>query len=158
MIKTAQLHRMVMDKHICPYGIKSKWLLEREGFEVEDHHLVTRGQTDAFKEKHDVETTPQTFIDGERIGGYDALEVHFGKKKPKDQRNATSYQPLWQPARRFLLKRPNGLLRFLCADLPISSFAMSRAFRPCSLTMTYSPSAGCLTAIFIPLPRGLPGY
>jgi glutaredoxin len=94
MTKTAQLHRMVMDKHICPYGIKSKWLLEREGFEVEDHHLVTRGQTDAFKEKHDVETTPQTFIDGERIGGYDALEVHFGKKKPKDQRNATSYQPV----------------------------------------------------------------
>ena len=49
MTKTAQLHRMVMDKHICPYGIKSKWLLEREGFEVEDHHLVTRGQTDAFR-------------------------------------------------------------------------------------------------------------
>ena len=33
--KRAVLYRMVTDEHICPYGIKSKWLLEREGFEVE---------------------------------------------------------------------------------------------------------------------------
>ncbi|CEG58118.1 protein of unknown function [Legionella fallonii LLAP-10] len=32
------------------------------------------------KEKHDVKTTPQTFINGERIGGYDDLRRHFGKK------------------------------------------------------------------------------
>lgn len=67
--KKAILYRMVMDKHLCPYGLKSKDLLERKGFEVEDHHLTTREETDAFKEEHGVETTPQTFINGERIGG-----------------------------------------------------------------------------------------
>ena len=69
MTKTAKLYRMVMDKHVCPYGTKSKWLLEKESYRVEDHHLTTREETDAFKDKHGVDTTPQTFIDGERVGG-----------------------------------------------------------------------------------------
>ncbi|NND44220.1 MAG: glutaredoxin family protein [Xanthomonadales bacterium] len=90
--KTAQLYRMVMPDHICPYGLKSKYLLERQGFKVEDHHLETRAETDAFMDKHGVETTPQTFIDGQRIGGYDQLRVYFGKEEPggKD----TSYRPV----------------------------------------------------------------
>jgi len=54
----AKLYRMVMPDHTCPYGLKSKDLLERQGFEVEDHHLTTREETDAFKAEHDVETTP----------------------------------------------------------------------------------------------------
>ena len=29
--KAAILYRMVMDKHFCPYGLKSKWMLERNG-------------------------------------------------------------------------------------------------------------------------------
>ena len=76
--KSAQLYRMVMQDHLCPYGLKSKDLLEREGYEVEDHHLTTREETDAFMEKHGVETTPQTWIGDKRIGGYDDLRVHFG--------------------------------------------------------------------------------
>ena len=90
--KTAKLYRMVTDDHLCPYGLKSKDLLERQGFTVEDHHLSNRGETDAFKAEHDVETTPQTFIDGERIGGYDALYEHFGGEvKDEDE---TTYQPV----------------------------------------------------------------
>ncbi|HBJ92869.1 MAG TPA: glutaredoxin, partial [Hyphomonadaceae bacterium] len=69
---------MVMPGHICPFGLKSLDLLQRKGFEVEDHHLTTREETDAFKAEHDVKTTPQTFIEGERIGGYDSLRDHFG--------------------------------------------------------------------------------
>jgi glutaredoxin len=90
----AKLYRMVMPDHTCPYGLKSKDLLERQGFEVEDHHLTTREETDAFKAKHDVETTPQSFIGAERIGGYDDLRVYFGLDKPKDQQSDTSYQPV----------------------------------------------------------------
>ena len=75
--REAVLYRMVMDDHLCPYGLKSKDLLEREGYEVEDHHLTSRAETDAFLEEHGVETTPQTFMDGERIGGYEALRKHF---------------------------------------------------------------------------------
>lgn len=78
--KQAKLYRMVMKDHICPYGLKSKGLLEREGFKVEDHHLETREETDAFQEKHDVDTTPQTWIDGKRIGGYDDLRKYFGEE------------------------------------------------------------------------------
>ncbi len=90
--KQAELYRMVMDKHVCPYGIKSKWLLERHGFVVDDHHLETREETDAFKEKHDVKTTPQTFIEGARIGGYDALRQRFGHdSKSEDE---TTYVPV----------------------------------------------------------------
>ena len=91
--KQATLYRMVMDDHICPYGLKSKDLLERKGYAVDDHHLKTREETDAFKEQHGVETTPQTFIDGQRIGGYDDLRVHFGKDDPADE-DATTYQPV----------------------------------------------------------------
>ena len=90
--KTASLYRMVMDKHVCPYGVKSKWLLKRKGYEVDDHWLTTREETDAFKQKHGVETTPQTFIHGTRMGGYDALRSHFGLDDP--DKDKTSYQPV----------------------------------------------------------------
>lgn len=79
-VRRARLHRMVMPDHVCPYGIKSRWLLRRKGYEVDDRWLTSRPETDAFKEEHAVKTTPQTFIDGRRIGGYDELRRHFGLK------------------------------------------------------------------------------
>ena len=91
MTQTATLYRMVMPQHICPYGLKAKHLLERKGFTVDDHWLETRAQTDAFKAEHNVNTTPQTFIDGRRIGGYDDLRRHFGLAV-RDP-GATSYTP-----------------------------------------------------------------
>lgn len=90
--RKAVLYRMVMDKHICPFGLKSRDLLKRKGFEVEDHHLTTREETDAFKAKHDVNTTPQTFIDGERIGGYTDLKAHFGEPLPDPEKK--TYTPV----------------------------------------------------------------
>ncbi|MBL4835534.1 MAG: glutaredoxin [Pseudomonas sp.] len=88
----ATVYRMVMKKHICPYGLKSVDLLEREGYNVEDNWLTTREETDAFKEKHSVDTTPQTFIDAKRVGGYDELRRYFGKKVKAE--GETSYQPV----------------------------------------------------------------
>ena len=63
-LRQAALYRMVMPGHICPFGLKSKWQLERNGYAVEDHWLRTREETDAFRAKHGVTTTPQTFIGG----------------------------------------------------------------------------------------------
>jgi glutaredoxin/uncharacterized membrane protein YphA (DoxX/SURF4 family) len=83
---------MVTDEHICPYGIKSKDFLERQGYEVKDHHLKNREETDAFKEMHHVETTPQTFIGGKRIGGHDDLLNYFDVKTLKQE--GTTYQPI----------------------------------------------------------------
>lgn len=90
--KRAKLYRMVMPEHLCPYGLKSKDLLEREGYEVEDHWLTTREETDAFMEEHGVETTPQTWIDDRRVGGYDELREYFGKEVRGE--NETSYRPV----------------------------------------------------------------
>ena len=90
--RTATLHRMVMPSHTCPYGLKALHLLRREGYEVDDRWLTTREATDAFKAEHDVKTTPQVFIDGRRIGGYDDLRRHFGKRVAEP--GATSYRPV----------------------------------------------------------------
>ena len=90
--KKATIYRMVMPAHTCPYGVKAKDLLRRQGYEVEDHWLRTREDTDAFKAEHDVKTTPQTFIGGERVGGFDDLRRFFGKavRDPK----AVTYRPV----------------------------------------------------------------
>ena len=92
MKKSATLYRMHTSEHICPYGLRSKDLLERKGFMVEDHKLSSREETNAFKKKHEVETTPQTFIEGRRIGGYDDLRKHFDMK-PAGQ-TGTTYTPV----------------------------------------------------------------
>lgn len=76
--RRAVIYRMVTPQHICPSGLKALDLLRRRGFEVEDHPLVTREATDAFKARHDVQTTPQVWIDGQRIGGHDDLRRHLG--------------------------------------------------------------------------------
>lgn len=90
--RKAVLYRMVMPGHTCPYGLKARWLLRHKGYEVEDHWLTNREETDTFKQMHDVKTTPQTFIDGERIGGHDDLRRFFGASVVDP--TATSYRPV----------------------------------------------------------------
>lgn len=91
-IKKAVIYRMVMPKHTCPYGLQAVHLLKRAGYVVEDHHLTSRAKTDAFKAEHDVTTTPQIFVDGERIGGHDDLRRFLGKRITDP--TATSYRPV----------------------------------------------------------------
>lgn len=88
----AVLHRMVLPDHVCPYGLKARDLLRRQGFSVDDRLLTTRAAVDAFKAAQGVKTTPQVFIDGTRIGGYDDLLRRFGK--PVAEPGATSYRPV----------------------------------------------------------------
>lgn len=90
--KRAELYRMVTAEHTCPYGLKARDLLKRNGYELEDHWLKNREEIDAFKARHDVDTTPQTFINGQRIGGYDELVEYFGGTV-KDK-NAVTYTPV----------------------------------------------------------------
>lgn len=71
--KTATIYRMVLPTHTCPYGLEAKSLLERAGYDVEDHALTSREATDEFKAQHGVATTPLVFIGGERIGGCDEV-------------------------------------------------------------------------------------
>jgi glutaredoxin len=90
--KQATLYRMVMEDHLCPYGLKAKDLLEREGFGVDDHWLETPEQTEAFRREHAVDTTPQVWIGDERIGGYEALRKHLGYGVREE--DETTYQPV----------------------------------------------------------------
>ncbi|ARO54094.1 glutaredoxin [Methylorubrum zatmanii] len=90
--RKAVLYRMMMPQHTCPYGLKAKDLLERQGFQVDDHWLTTREETDRFKSEHGVKSTPQTFINGERVGGFDDLRRHFGRAA--NDPNATTYTPV----------------------------------------------------------------
>lgn len=90
--RKAVLYRMVMPGHVCPYGLKARHLLRSRGYAVEDHHLTTRDEVDRFKAEHGVATTPQTFIGGKRIGGYDDLRRFFGLRVADPA--ATSYRPV----------------------------------------------------------------
>jgi len=92
MSQQASLYRMVMDKHVCPYGIKAKDLLRREGFTVDDHWMRSQEETEAFKAAHDVKTTPQVFIGGKRIGGYEELRRYLGKAVADPK--AVTYKPV----------------------------------------------------------------
>ncbi len=88
--KTAVLYRMALPDHLCPSGQKARWLLDRHGYEVDDRLFRQRSEVDAFKEAHDVPTTPQIWIKGERVGGYDALREKLTDYDPK----AKTYKPV----------------------------------------------------------------
>jgi len=75
--RSATLYRMVLADHVCPYGVAANELLRDSGYEVDDRLLRTRAEVDAFQADHGVTTTPQIFIDGKRIGGYDELSGCF---------------------------------------------------------------------------------
>ncbi|WP_066487159.1 MULTISPECIES: glutaredoxin domain-containing protein [Pseudomonadota] len=75
--RTATLYRMVLPEHICPFGVRARQMLEAAGFTVDDRLLQSREEVDAFKAEQGVATTPQIFIDGERIGGSDDLERYL---------------------------------------------------------------------------------
>jgi glutaredoxin len=92
MTKTASLYRMYNDQHHCPFGTRAKFLLESKGFSVDDHKLKTPAETEAFKTEHGVKTTPQVFIEGQRIGGYEDLRRHFGLHVR--DKNALTYRPV----------------------------------------------------------------
>jgi len=75
--RMATLYRMVLPDHVCPYGVEARRMLEQAGFGIDEHILSTRMEADAFMAEHRVDTTPQVFIDGMRIGGCDELATYL---------------------------------------------------------------------------------
>ena len=90
--KQATIHRMVTPTHLCPWGIKAYDLLKRNGYKIEDKHLKTKEANKAYKQEHGYDETPQIFIEGERIGGYDQLREHLGLSP--DPKEGKTYQPV----------------------------------------------------------------
>jgi len=67
------LYRMVLPDHVCPYGLLAKRMLEDAELPFDDRLLTSRAEVDAFMADQGVTTTPQVFVDGERIGGSEEL-------------------------------------------------------------------------------------
>jgi glutaredoxin len=88
--KEAHIYRMVTEDHVCPFGIKSKDLLKRNGYHVVDHKLKSRQEIDQYKNEANVKTTPQNIINGKRIGGHEDLKKFLGKEVD----NNKSYAPI----------------------------------------------------------------
>jgi glutaredoxin len=92
MKKNAAIYRMVTPDHLCPWGIKAKDLLNRHGFNVEDHHLKSKKENEDYKRDNGYSETPQIFIGGKHLGGYDDLRKHLGKGP--DPKEGETYQPV----------------------------------------------------------------
>lgn len=76
----------------CPWGEKARALLEEQDVEFQDKVFADEAEERAFKRDHEVESTPQVFLEGQRIGGYEALAEHFGvEAQSADER---SYVPV----------------------------------------------------------------
>lgn len=92
MSKHAEIYRMVTPKHLCPWGVKSIDLLRRNGFEVVDHHLTTEEANETYKKEHGYSETPQMFLEGKYLGGYDKLRSYLGLSP--DPTEGKTYQPV----------------------------------------------------------------
>jgi glutaredoxin 3 len=77
--RTATLYRMKLPTHECPYGLLARRMLEDAGYEIDEHLLTSRDEVDAFQAEQGVSTTPQIFIDGERIGGSEELSEYLDR-------------------------------------------------------------------------------
>ena len=90
MEKKATLYRSETSQHICPFGLRAKDLLKRNGYSIADKPLRSRQEIDEVKSNLGAKTTPQIIINGERIGGFEDLQGFFGKTSE----DKTSYFPV----------------------------------------------------------------
>ena len=77
---------MELPNYTCGYGTAARDLLRRKNFEIEEHILRTRQETDTFKDKHHISTTPLIFIDGVKVGGFTDLKKYLKALKPRTKR------------------------------------------------------------------------
>jgi glutaredoxin len=77
--KKAILYRMILPEETCPFGVRAKQMLEEHGYTLDEKILRSRAEVEAFEKEQGVDTTPQVFIGGERIGGSDDLERYLAR-------------------------------------------------------------------------------
>ncbi|MGP4973555.1 MauE/DoxX family redox-associated membrane protein [Psychrobacter alimentarius] len=87
--QSAIIFRMVMSDHLCPFGLKSIDALKHAGYDIIDRHITTQDENTLVKDTLGVKTTPQTFIDGKRVGGNDDLQVFLGNHEPETDDDTT---------------------------------------------------------------------
>ena len=145
--KTAKLYRMVMPEHVCPYGLKGLRLLRSKGYRVEDNWLRTRADTDAFKAEHGVQTTPQAFIGGERVGGYNDLRRRFGQHLPAA--GETSYRPVVAVFAMTALMAMAASMATLGSPFTVRAAEWFIAFTMCVLAILKLQDVECFSTMFL---------
>lgn len=79
----------------CPFGKKAANLLKEENIKFEEHIFKDKQAEKDFKEKHEVNTTPQIFMDNQKIGGYSELAKKYGKDPDlKSETSKKTYKPV----------------------------------------------------------------
>ncbi|HIZ52118.1 MAG TPA: glutaredoxin [Candidatus Pseudomonas excrementavium] len=70
----------IYQKEGCPFAAKATALLDKHRIPYRVHVFADATEERLFKEEQGVDTTPQVFLDSQRIGGYDELAAHFGEQ------------------------------------------------------------------------------
>ncbi|ALS98854.1 MauE/DoxX family redox-associated membrane protein [Lacimicrobium alkaliphilum] len=65
----------------CGAADKAESLLEEQDVEFEVETFADKQEEQAFRQEHDVATTPQFFLKGKRIGGYSELAEYYGEEE-----------------------------------------------------------------------------
>jgi len=129
--ESARIVRNVYAKSTCPWGIKALDILKRKGFSVEDVHLESRDASATFKKEHDVDETPQIWIEDRHIGGYDELREHLGLKP--DPPKGDTYIPVIVLFSVTLLMAITSSVALEGHILPIRTLELFIAFSMCIL-------------------------
>ena len=114
-----KLYRMSTPEHECPWGLKAVNLLNEKGIEFEDHKLKSKEETEAFKAKHNVQTTPQIFFGEERIGGYTDLAEKFDVEAVGAEYSYTPVIAVFSSAGLMALATSMGLTGFMGFSLSL---------------------------------------
>ncbi|HCS29202.1 MAG TPA: glutaredoxin [Spongiibacteraceae bacterium] len=92
-MNTSVQHNDLYRRPDCPWGKKAAALLRQQHVDYVDHPFDSREQENRFKADTGVETTPQVYLRGQRIGGYDELAEHFDVETDDDA-DTQSYTPV----------------------------------------------------------------
>ena len=86
------IENIIYRKPTCPWGQKAIDLLKKENISFKESILSDENEVNAFKQKHEVKTTPQIFFGNERIGGYTELAEKLGRNTQEEEKK--TYQPI----------------------------------------------------------------
>lgn len=84
-------------KTTCPWGKKVVDLLQARRIDYVDHVFEDRREEEQFKDEEGVSTTPQVYIKGRRVGGYEELANHLNVERSEasgTDSDGQSYQPV----------------------------------------------------------------
>ena len=118
-LEKVKVYRMSTPEHECPWGLKAINLLDEKGIEFEDCKLKSKEETEAFKAKHNVQTTPQIFAGEERIGGYTDLAEKLNVEAEGAEYSYTPVIAIFSTAGLMALATTTGISGFMGFSLSL---------------------------------------